>query len=77
MMKEAQSDDTNKLAPDVSAPDRVTLRSFFHGLAAVSANVIKATPEERKQLHEVADKCADEHGANTPASGKEGPACGA
>ncbi len=46
------------------------LRSFFHGLAAVSANVIKATPEEVKQLHEVADKCADEHEANNDLSGR-------
>jgi hypothetical protein len=30
----------------------------------VSAHVIKATPEEVKQLHACADKCADEHEAN-------------
>jgi hypothetical protein len=46
------------------------LRSFFHGLAAVSANIINATPEEAKRLHECAEKCADEREANAPALGE-------
>ena len=46
------------------------LRSFLDGIARVSGNVINAMPEEVKQLHEVADKCADEYEANAEAHGR-------
>lgn len=35
------------------------LRLFYHGIAAVAANVIKATPQEVEKLHAMADRCAD------------------
>lgn len=42
------------------ADSAAKLRSFFHGLANVSAHVIQATPDEADRLHRTADRCADE-----------------